>query len=152
MLTKYNGLYAIIPTPAKPDAGNILARNTVDLDETQRLIEKLIQAGASGLITLGTTGECATLSQDDYETFVACVLHTVRKRIPTLIGTTALGSHEVAKRMRFIKELGADGTLLGLPIWQPMTINEALGWYASFSEAFPDLAIMVYANPRCVPV
>lgn len=93
-----------------------MARNTVDLDETVRVIEKLIQAGVSGLITLGTTGECATLAEEDYNAFVACVLETVRKRIPTIVGTTPLGSHQVATRMELIKDLGADATLLGLPI------------------------------------
>ena len=148
MLDKLAGLYAIIPTPAKPDAGKLLATDTVDLDETVRVVEALIKDGASGLITLGTTGECATLSQPDYERFVTCVLETVRRRIPTLIGTTALGGHEVAARMKFIRDRGADGTLLGLPIWQPLTMKEAVDWYASMSEAFPRLAVMVYANQR----
>lgn len=148
MLDKLNGLYAIIPTPAKTDAGELLATDTVDLAETERLVNALIEDGASGLITLGTTGECATLSSRDYERFVTCVLETVDRRIPTLIGTTALGGHEVAARMKFIRERGADGTLLGLPIWQPLTLKEAVGWYASMSEAFPELAIMVYANAR----
>lgn len=148
MLTKYDGLYAIIPTPARASAGDLLASNTVDLGETERLVNQLIADGAEGLITLGTTGECATLSNADYDSFVACVLETVRKRIPTLVGATALGGHEVVRRMRLIRELGADGTLLGPPIWQPLTLKEAVGWYAGFSEAFPSLAIMVYANAR----
>lgn len=148
MLTSYNGLYAIIPTPATADAGDLLARRTVDLDETSRVVEKLIRAGASGLITLGTTGECATLSDDDYKSFVDCVVDTVGRRIPLLIGTTALGGHQTAQRMQYIRDRCADGTLLGLPIWQPLTVREAVKWYASMSEAFPEIAIMVYANAR----
>ena len=122
--------------------------NTVDLNETARVVNALIKDGASGLITLGTTGECATLSQRDYEVFVTCVLETVNRRIPTIMGTTALGGHAVAERMKFIRDRGADGTLLGMPIWQPLTLKEAIDWYASMSEAFPELAIMVYANAR----
>lgn len=148
MLDKLEGLYAIIPTPAKPSGGDLLATDTVDLDESARLVDALIRDGASGLVTLGTTGECATLSQPDYERFVACVLETVNRRIPTLIGTTALGGHAVAARMQFIRDLRADGTLLGLPIWQPLTLKEAVDWYAAMSDAFPQLAIMVYANAR----
>jgi trans-o-hydroxybenzylidenepyruvate hydratase-aldolase len=148
MLTEYNGLYAIIPTPATSNAGELLAQNTVDLQETSRLVNRLISDGARGLIALGTTGECATLSHADYEAFVDCVLETVCQRIPTLIGTTTLGGHETARRLKFVEDRGADGTLLGLPIWQPLTHREAIDWYASISDAFPKLAIMVYANPR----
>jgi trans-o-hydroxybenzylidenepyruvate hydratase-aldolase len=143
-----NGLYAIIPTPAKADAGRVDALNTVDLDETNRLVNALIDAGVSGLIALGTTGECATLSQEDFRSFVACVAETVGKRIPIFIGATGLGSHDVYERMRFVRDCGADGTLLGLPMWQPLTLDGAVSYYRDLSLAVPDLAVMVYANVR----
>jgi dihydrodipicolinate synthase/N-acetylneuraminate lyase len=146
--TDLKGLYAIIPTPAKPDAARIDAGNTVDLDETARLVEALIADGVSGLIALGTTGECATLSRPDYEAFCDCVLRVVNRRIPTFMGTSALGGHEVASRIRFVRQQGADGTLLGLPQWQPVTTEMAVGFYKDISAAFPDIAVMVYANAR----
>lgn len=142
------GLYAILPTPARPGAEALMARNTVDLDETTRAVNALIDDGCKGLIALGTTGECATLSQEDYEAFVGCLLETVNKRVPTFVGTSALGGHEVARRMKFIVDCGADGTLLGLPMWQPMTAGPAVNFYRELSEAFPEIAIMVYANQR----
>lgn len=142
------GLYAIIPTPARAGAERLDARDTVDLAETERLIETLIADGIAGLIALGTTGECATLSRPDYDAFVTCVLETVARRVPTFIGATALGGHEVASRLRFIRDRGADGTLLGLPMWQPVVTQEAVTYYRQVSECFPDLAVMVYANAR----
>lgn len=142
------GLYAILPTPAKPGADALLARRTVDLDETARTAQALIQDGCQGLIALGTTGECPTLAQDDFEDFVGCLLDTVKRRVPTFIGTSALGGHEVARRMRFITDAGADGTLLGLPMWQPLDTRPAVDFYRELSIAFPQTAIMVYANQR----
>jgi dihydrodipicolinate synthase/N-acetylneuraminate lyase len=146
--TDLTGLYAIIPTPAKSNAARLDAQNTVDLDETARLLEALIADGVSGLIALGTTGECATLARPDYEAFCDCVLQVINRRIPTFIGTSALGGHEVASRMRFIREHKADGTLLGLPQWQPVTTDMAIGFYKEVSATFPDVAVMVYANAR----
>ena len=142
------GLYAIIPTPAKPGADRADAVDTVDLAETERVINRLVSDGADGLIVLGTTGECATLTGAEYEAFTECVLATVRKRIPTFVGTTALGTHEVVRRTRFAAERGADGVLLGLPMWQPLTVDMAVDYYASISALFPDTAIMVYGNGR----
>ena len=144
----FRGLYAIIPTPAKPGAERLDATDTVDLAESERVVNALIDDGINGLIVLGTTGECATLSQADYELFVTCVLETVDRRIPTFIGTSALGGHEVARRLRFIRERGADGSLLGLPMWQPVVDEEAVEFYRQVSEYFPDISIMVYANSR----
>ena len=97
---------------------------------------------------LGTTGECATLSSTDYRTFAGAVLETVGRRIPTFVGTSALGAHEVAVRMRMVRDMGADGTLLGLPMWQPCTTEMAVEFYRAASEFAPDLAIMVYPNAR----
>ncbi len=148
MSDKLNGLFAIIPTPAKESAARWDAVDTVDLVETERLINQLVKDGVSGFIILGTTGECATLTKSDYQKFADCVLSTVAKRLPTYVGTTALGMHEIVERMRFVRDLGADGTLLGLPMWQPVTRDMAVSFYTRLSEAFPDFPIMAYANQR----
>lgn len=139
---------AIMPTPAKEGADRPDAPNTVDLEETARLAERLIRDGAAAIMALGTMGECATVSSEDYEAFVDCLVATVRNRIPTFVGTTALGTHELVRRIRFVKARGATGTLLGIPMWQPATLDMAVNFYASISETFPDFPIMVYANPR----
>jgi len=144
----YRGLYAIIPTPARPGAERIDATDTVDLDETARLVTQLLDDGVTALIALGTTGECPTLAPADYEAFVDCVLSTVAGRVPTFIGATALGGHEVVRRLRFVAERGASGSLLGLPMWQPLTTDMAVRYYAEISEAVPRLSIMAYANAR----
>jgi dihydrodipicolinate synthase/N-acetylneuraminate lyase len=137
-----------MPTPAKEGADRLDAVDTVDLDETSRLAESLVRDGACGIMALGTMGECATVSHNDYEAYVDCLLKTVRGRVPTFIGTTALSGHEIARRIRFVKERGATGTLLGIPMWQPATLDMAVQFYASVSETFPDFPIMVYANSR----
>lgn len=142
------GVYAITPTPAKDGADACDAVDTVDLAETERVVNRLIDDGVHGLIVLGTTGECATITGQEYEAFVDCVLATVRSRIPTFIGTTALGTHEVVRRTRFAADRGADGILLGLPMWQPLTVDMAVAYYRGISETFPGLAIMVYGNGR----
>ena len=142
------GMYAIIPTPALPGSEKWDAKKTLDLEETSKLVDKLISDGVSGLIALGTTGECATLTTEEYREFTKCVLSTINYRIPCFIGATALGTHEVIKRLNFIEQEGASGSLLGLPMWQPLTRQMAVKYYQSISEACPKLTIMAYANAR----
>src|SRR5437868_14400377 len=112
------GALAIMPTTAKEGADRLDAANTVDFDETARLVESLVRDGATGIMALGTMGECATTSQSDYEAYVDCLLKTVRGRIPTFVGTTALGGHEISRRIKFVKGLGATATLLARPMSQ----------------------------------
>ena len=140
------GVYGITATPAKEGADHWDASDTVDLDEAARVTEQLIKDGVGGLIVLGTTGECATLTDGEYKGFVDCFLSTVKKRVPTFVGTTALGTRAIVSRIRFVQELGADGTLLGLPMWQPCTTEMAVKFYSTISEAAPNFAVMVYAN------
>lgn len=142
----YTGVYAILPTPAKEGADRWDATDTVDLDETARLAERLIADGCGGLLALGTTGECATLTETEFESFADCLLSTVNKRVPTLVGATTLGTHDTIRRLRFLHDRGADGTMLGLPMWQPCNEDQAVKYYASVSQALPDMAVMVYAN------
>jgi trans-o-hydroxybenzylidenepyruvate hydratase-aldolase len=142
------GVLAIMPTPAKEGADRLDATDTVDLEETARLADSLVRDGAAGIMALGTMGECATTAQSDYEVYVDCLLETVRGRIPTFVGTTALGGHETYRRIKFVKERGATGTLLGIPMWQPATLDMAVKFYTDVAETFPDFPIMVYANAR----
>jgi dihydrodipicolinate synthase/N-acetylneuraminate lyase len=142
------GALAIMPTPSREGADRLDATNTVDLDETARLADSLVRDGATGIMALGTMGECATTGQGDYEAFVDCLLKSLRGRIPTFVGTTALSGHDIARRIKFAKERGATGTLLGIPMWQPATLDTAVKFYADVAETFPDFPIMVYANAR----
>ena len=108
----FRGLYGIIPTPARQGAEKLDAKNTVDLEESARLINALVADGVSGLILLGTTGECATLSTADYRAFVDLACQTVARRVPLFIGATALGGHEAFDRLSFAQSQGATGSLL----------------------------------------
>lgn len=144
----YRGVYAIIPTPAKADAARLDATDTVDREESARVVQALIDSGCSGLIALGTTGECATLLNDDYDAFVRTILEVAKGKVATFVGTSALGGQEVVRRTRLARDAGADGILLGLPQWQSCTTKMAIKFYGGIAELFPDLAIMAYANTR----
>jgi trans-o-hydroxybenzylidenepyruvate hydratase-aldolase len=148
MLTKEDirGLCALPSTPTKPNGGGWDATDSVDLDETASLVEKLIAAGCGSIGVAGTTGECAALLWEEKRDLADTVVQVVRKRIPVIAGATALGTKEVVRQMRGLKAVGVDGCLVGLPLWQTPTIENAVQFYADLGEALPDLAVMVYAN------
>ena len=140
------GLWAILPTPALPGAEDWRAENTVDLDETARIVEALIAAGVDGLLSLGTFGEGATLEWPEKRAFMATVVETVRGRVPFFGGTTALSTRAVVRETRAAQDLGVDGTMLGVPMWCEADVPTAVRFYQDVAEACPETAICVYAN------
>jgi len=142
------GCYGIICTPSTPGADHWSAVDTVDTAETSRLVGSLVDDGCTGVIALGTTGEVATLTESEFRVAAEAVVRGVAGRVPTIIGATALGTHQTIERLKFVQDLGATGTMLGLPMWQPCTEDMAVRFYAGIAEAFPDLTVMIYMNVR----
>lgn len=143
-----SGLWAIIPTPAKPGASDWRATDTVDLDETARLVDALIAAGVDGILSLGTFGEGSTLTWEEKRAVMATAVETVRGRVPFFGGTTALSTREVVRQTRAAADIGVDGTMLGPPMWCQVDVPTAVQFYRDVAEACPDTAICVYANPE----
>ena len=133
-------------TPATPDAGDWRTEMSVNVEETARVSEAFVQAGVGTLALNGTTGECAALLWDEKVKFVDTVLQTVNHRIPVFAGTTSLGTKETIRQMKALRDLGAEGAFVGLPLWQTPTLENSIQWYADLAEAVPDMAIMVYSN------
>lgn len=144
----FKGFYSILPTPATPNADRWDALDTIDVEETTRLVDALIVDGTAGILALGTTGECATLTLAEYEVAVSTLVEATAGRVPLFIGATDQGTHAVIDRLRIVADSGADGTLLGLPMWQPLTTSMAVKYFSDVSTALPDLAVMAYANSR----
>ncbi len=142
------GAWAILPTPAKANASDWRAEDTVDLDETARVVDALIDAGIDGLLSLGTFGEGSTLTWDEKRGFMATVAETIRGRVPYFGGTTSLNTRETVRQTRAAHDLGVDGTMLGPPMWCYPDLPTTVQFYRDVAEACPDTAICVYANPE----
>lgn len=140
------GVCVMIPTPCKEGADGWDATDSVDLDETARMTENLIQAGIGTIAACGTTGECAALLWEEKVGFIDTIVQVNRKRVPLFAGATALGTKEMVRQMRALKDVGADGAFLGLPLWQTPTLENAVDFFGDLSEAVPDMPIMIYAN------
>jgi trans-o-hydroxybenzylidenepyruvate hydratase-aldolase len=141
-----HGAWAIMPTPARPGASDWRMEETVDLDETARVVEKLIESGVDAIVSLGTFGEGASLTWDEKRQFMATVVETVRGRVPYFCGTTSLNTRETIRQTRAAYDIGCDGTMLGLPMWQIADVPTAVQFFRSVAEACPEMAICVYAN------
>lgn len=140
------GAWAIMPTPATENAADWRATNTVDLDEVERATNGLIEAGVNGILSLGTLGECATLTWPEKQLYMQTLVETVAGRVPVFCGTTTLNTRDTIEQTLYAHDLGIDGTMLGLPMWCAPSVDVAVQYYRDVAEAVPDMNICVYAN------
>ncbi|CAN5825346.1 hypothetical protein BH23CHL8_BH23CHL8_17160 [soil metagenome] len=141
------GIFAIMPTPATPDARDWRASRTVDLDEADRAARALVEDGVAAIMTNGTFGEASTLTWEEHHAFAATVVEAVAGRVPVLLGPTTLNTRDTISRGRAFRDLGAAGFMLGRPMWCAMEDATIVRFYADVAEALPEMGIVVYDNP-----
>ncbi len=142
------GAWAILPTPAKPNASDWRELDTVDLDETARMVEGLIKGGINGILSMGTLGEAATLTYDEKIAYMGALVESARGRIPVFVGTTTLNTRDTISLTLKAQDIGADGTMLGIPMWCAPSTETAVQFYRDVAAGAPDMNYAIYANPE----
>lgn len=142
------GVVGIVPTPATSDAERWDAVHTVNLTEVTKMVGAVVDAGVEILMTTGTFGECATLTWEELEELVDCVVATAAHRVPVFAGVTTLNTRDTIARARKLLKLGADGLFVGRPMWIAMDDAQIVRYYRDLTEALPDVPIVVYDNPH----
>lgn len=83
----------------------------IDEDAFAALIERQIAAGTSGLVPVGTTGESATLSDDEHERVIRCCIETAKGRAPVIAGVGSNDTAHAVALARRVEECGPDAIL-----------------------------------------
>ena len=105
------GSLVAIVTPMHEDG-------SVDLDSLAGLIEHHIEAGTDGVISVGTTGESATLSHDEHRVVIEKTIQCVNGRIPVIAGTGSNSTTEALELTKIAHELGCRRLLIGCSLLQ----------------------------------
>ena len=145
-LDEITGAWAMLPSPATPSGWDWRDTDTVDADETARATEAMIAAGIDGIMGMGTLGECCTMTRAERRKYMSAVIDTTAGRIPFIAGATSLGTRETIDMAREATDMGANGVLLGLPMWCPGDTAMAVSYFKDVAEACPNTTIFVYAN------
>lgn len=140
------GAWGIIPTPARADASDWRVEDTVDYAELARAVEAVVASGVDGILSLGTFGECATLTWEEKKKVMSTVVDVIAGRIPYFGGTTTPSTRQSIFETRTALDIGVDGTMLGVPSWCEMDTPQVVQFYRDVAEACPEAAICIYAN------
>ena len=118
----------------------------VDEEGLRENVRFQIKRGIHGLVPVGSTGECATLSYEGHNRVVEVVVDAAKGKVPVLAGTGSNSTWEAVMLTQHAKEVGADGALLVVPYYNKPT---QAGLYAHFKKLAEevDLPQVIYNIP-----
>jgi 4-hydroxy-tetrahydrodipicolinate synthase len=118
----------------------------VDWASLRKLVEFHISEGSDALVAVGTTGESATLDEDEHCDVIKAVVEYSRNRIPVIAGTGSNSTAEAITLTRRAKEVGADACLIVTPYYNKPTQEGLYLHHKAISEAV-DIPQILYNVP-----
>lgn len=107
---------------------------------------RMLAAGCSGIVPLGSLGESATLSFEEKIAIVRTLVAAVEGRVPVVAGIAALSTDEGVALVQAVKAAGAGGVMV-LPPYVYSSDAHEMGTYIRTILAATDLPVLLYNNP-----
>ncbi len=140
-------LTGIIPPIVTP----LLNYDALDVAGLERLIERVLRGGVSGLFLLGTTGEGASLSYRLRREVIDRSSRQVKGRVPILVNVTDTSFVESVSLARYAADTGAHALVVAPPYYLPAGQPE-LQEYLSHLVAELPLPLFLYNMPSLTKV
>jgi 4-hydroxy-tetrahydrodipicolinate synthase len=118
----------------------------VDKGSLKKLVEYHIEQGTDAIVAVGTTGESATLDEDEHCEVIKLVVDYAGGRIPVIAGTGANATTEAITLTRRAQEAGADACLLVTPYYNKPTQEGLYLHHKAIAEAV-DIPQILYNVP-----
>ncbi len=139
MAPTYQGIIPPMITP-------LTDRDTLDIEGLERVIERMIAGGVSGIFPLGTTGEAPSLSYRLRRALIERTCLLVKDRIPVLVGITDTSLVESARLAREVADLGASAVVTSAPFYFPAGQPELREYLEQLLPELP-IPLMLYNMP-----
>jgi len=136
---RFRGTGVALVTPFKNGA--------IDWDGLEKVIEHVIAGGVEFLVSLGTTGESVTLSDEEHRAILDFTIKTNRGRLPLVAGV--FGGNNTAAMAEKIREFnfeGIDALLSSNPSYNKPGQEGIFRHYMALAEASPK-PIIIYNVP-----
>ena len=118
----------------------------IDYVALDNLIDFHIDAGTTSIVSVGTTGESATLGVKEHLKVIKHTIEYAAKRIPVIAGTGANSTSEAIELTQKAKNLGADACLLVTPYYNKPT-QEGLYQHFKLIAETVDIDQLLYNVP-----
>ena len=134
----FRGVGTALVTPMK--------HGSIDYPSLSKIIEKQIAGGVGALIVGGTTGEAATLTDDERYELYTYVKGVVQGRVKIIFGTGTNDTRMAIKHTRVASDIGCDGVLTVTPYYNKGTFKGVVEHYTAIAKS-TDLPILLYNVP-----
>ena len=138
-MNRFHGTGVAIITPFKADG-------SVDHDALKTVIDHIINGGAEYIVSLGTTGETATLSSDEKKAVWETTVSHVNGRVNLVAGVGGNSTSEVLKDLKKNELRGFDAILSVCPYYNKPTQEGIYQHYKAIAEE-STLPIILYNVP-----
>jgi len=139
-MSKFEGVYPAMVTPLNKNL-------EIDENGLRYEVDFLIGSHVHGLVALGSSGEFPYLTVDEKKRVIDIVVEQTNGRIPVVVCTSSIGTDEVILLSRYAQERGADGIMINLPLYYPLTDEDVFNHYQAVSKAV-ELPILLYDFPH----
>ena len=135
----FKGAGVAIATPMKENL-------EVNYDKLDEMLEEQIAGGTDAIIICGTTGESATMTEEEHAATIRFAIERVNHRIPVIAGTGSNCTRTAIDMSKEASEYGADGLLLVTPYYNKATQAGLYEYYKAISDAV-NIPIIMYNVP-----
>ena len=118
----------------------------IDKESLEKLVQYHINQGTDALVAVGTTGESATLSENEHCEVIKTVVDYVSGRIPVIAGTGSNSTIEAINLTHKAQQAGADACLIVTPYYNKPTQEGLYLHYKAIAEAV-DIPQILYNVP-----
>lgn len=124
----FHGSMVALVTPMQGDG-------TVDDEGLSRLVSFHVENGSDAIVAMGTTGESATLNEQEHCGVIRRVVELAAGRVPIIAGTGANSTSEAIALTRCAMEAGVDACLLVTPYYNKPTQEGLYQHFRAVAEA-----------------
>lgn len=118
----------------------------VNFDAFGKMIEYQIAGGTDALVVLGTTGEPATMTEEEKEALMRYAVKACAGRVKLIFGTGGNNTEKAVRMTKLAEEIGADGILAVTPYYNKCTQNGLIAYYRAICGA-TKLPVICYNVP-----
>lgn len=118
----------------------------INFEELKKLIDFNIENGTDAIVIAGTTGESATMSDEEHRAAIKFTVEYVNKRIPVIAGTGSNDTLYAVELSKYAEEVGADGLLIVTPYYNKTTQSGLVKHYNYIADRV-NLPIILYNVP-----
>lgn len=131
----FKGAGVALVTPMKED-------QEINFEKLEEIIDDQIAGGTDAIIIAGTTGEAATMTEEEHlEVIRACVKYT-NHRIPVVAGTGSNCTKTAVYLSQEAEKAGVDGLLVVTPYYNKATQHGLIAHYTEIAESVKTPVIM----------